>query len=75
MKAKVKAGTMDWLKLEAGLRQILKAALHTRVDAEAGHDFALLIAKMDDLIGNETGRGYELPEGWADQFNKLKVDA
>lgn len=49
-----------WLQLEKRIRDVLRtAAKHT--DAR---DLGLLLQEISDIVGEETGRGYELPENW-----------
>lgn len=51
---------MDWLQLESRLRDVLRtAAKH-----EDKKDLGLFLQEISDILGRETGRGYELPENW-----------
>lgn len=62
---------MDWLKLEDGLRTILREAKTYTGDEKNIFPLAQIIQDIDSLVGGETGRGYELPAGWAEKFRNV----
>lgn len=45
---------IDWLKVENGIRAELRRFRDERADPRA------VLAEIDDILGDETGRGYEL---------------
>jgi hypothetical protein len=64
---------MDWLALELRLRQVLKTAkeyteLSNKCDTR--YDIVLLLQEVSDILGQETGRGYELPNDWHKTINE-----
>lgn len=57
-------GVIDWLRLEERIRQELR----TVRDHKDSKDFALILSAISDILGQETGRGYELSDDWYLQF-------
>lgn len=53
---KVLTGKTDWLRMEARLRAILR---HFNGDLNDGTDALYMVS---DVLGEETGRGFELTE-------------
>lgn len=49
---------MNWLRLETRLRNYLRDMLQGDIDKDT------CLAAIDNALGEETGRGYELPENW-----------
>ena len=57
-------GNIDWLRLERRIR----AELETAKDHEDTKDFALILQSISDVVGEETGRDFVLPEYWWKKF-------
>ena len=66
------SGKMDWHAFENRLRAVLKTALTQKVDGRPVYDFALLLQEVSLIVGEETGRGHELPDDWHKRFEGLQ---
>lgn len=59
---------MNWLRLETRIRQCLRTATrHTDTK-----DLALIVSEISNILGEETGRGYEIPADWWKRFEEKK---
>ena len=52
---------MNWLRMENRIRNVLETAQsYSTNDAATQNDLALLLVAISDIVGEETGRGYEI---------------
>lgn len=68
MATRKSSGDMDWLRLESRIR----AELRTLATHSDTRDHALILQRISDIMGEETGRGYELDEAWWQQWERGK---
>lgn len=60
---KKKKGDMDWLRLESRIREVLRNFREHAADvANPGNLAWEYVHRISDILGEETGRGYELPD-------------
>jgi hypothetical protein len=60
---------MDWLRMESRIRTCLKVANSYQANAAATqNDLARLLLEISEIVGQETGRGYEVDEAICDRF-------
>lgn len=59
---------MDWLRFETRIRESLEAMLQGDIDKDT------CLAAIDTALGEETGRGYILPEDWVEVGKQWRAD-